>query len=174
MTIAASYRLEHRGGLLFCSCSHEIKLQKVRDHGRRDICLKAACKQRPYGQGVGSPAFGCSWAKAYHMRMQCDNRVYGCGKGIGFLRRGYSAFVYFYRIGACFAMIARRYFHPGCHKSEPCASTYPETKLPYTERLCERVLALPGGSGIDNMEQVAEIARIIKGKNPSRLYHSAL
>jgi len=57
---------------------------------------------------------------------------------------------------------ARRYFHPGCHKSEPYRTLYPNLNLPFTENLCKNVLALPGGSGIDCIEQVNEVVALIK------------
>ena len=44
-------------------------------------------------------------------------------------------------------VLARRYFHPGCHRSEPYATLYPDAgrALPETEALCERVMVLPNG-----------------------------
>ena len=54
-------------------------------------------------------------------------------------------------------VMTKRYFYPGCHNSEPYRSLYPGVFLPNTEALCKRVLALPGGSGIDNLEQVSQI-----------------
>ena len=61
-------------------------------------------------------------------------------------------------------IMARRYFYPGCHKSQPYASQYPDTSLPLTDRLCERVLVLPGGSGIDSPEQIESVLEIIERK----------
>jgi dTDP-4-amino-4,6-dideoxygalactose transaminase len=45
-------------------------------------------------------------------------------------------------------VLARRYFHPGCHRMEPYATTMPAIghRLPNTEQLCNRVLALPTGT----------------------------
>lgn len=45
---------------------------------------------------------------------------------------------------------ARRYFHPGCHRSEPYVSDsrYAGDELPITERLADRVLALPNGTAV--------------------------
>jgi len=51
-------------------------------------------------------------------------------------------------------IMARRYFYPGCHMSQPYRSLYPGIVLPHSESLCDRVLALPGGSGIDCFEQI--------------------
>ena len=59
-------------------------------------------------------------------------------------------------------IMARRYFYPGCHKSEPYKSLYPDVNLPYTDVLCMRVLALPGGSGINELGQVDEIVECLK------------
>ncbi|MBU0742440.1 MAG: DegT/DnrJ/EryC1/StrS family aminotransferase [Actinobacteria bacterium] len=47
-------------------------------------------------------------------------------------------------------VLARRYFHPGCHRMEPYRSLYPHAGhlLPRTERVCGRVLALPTGGAV--------------------------
>jgi dTDP-4-amino-4,6-dideoxygalactose transaminase len=46
---------------------------------------------------------------------------------------------------------ARRYFYPGCHRAEPYATQAPEAsrRLPETERLSRRLMALPTGTGVD-------------------------
>jgi len=59
-------------------------------------------------------------------------------------------------------IMARRYFYPGCHKSQPYINLYHNYHLPNTDSLCERILALPGGSGIDSLEQVDRVVSIIK------------
>lgn len=48
-------------------------------------------------------------------------------------------------------ILARRYFHPGCHRMEPYRSYYPHAGLllPNTERLAQRVLSLPTGTGVE-------------------------
>ena len=48
-------------------------------------------------------------------------------------------------------VLARRYFYPGCHRMEPYKSYFPHARLllPETERLCERVMVLPTGTGMD-------------------------
>ncbi|HWC25528.1 MAG TPA: DegT/DnrJ/EryC1/StrS family aminotransferase [Solirubrobacteraceae bacterium] len=48
-------------------------------------------------------------------------------------------------------VLARRYFFPGCHRMEPYRSLFPDAglELPETERLADRVLALPTGTPID-------------------------
>ncbi len=53
-------------------------------------------------------------------------------------------------------VLARRYFFPGCHRSEPYATLYPGTaaRLPATERLSERILALPTGTGVTESDVV--------------------
>lgn len=55
-------------------------------------------------------------------------------------------------------VIARRYFFPGCHRMEPYRSLQPHAGLllPETERLAQRVLALPTGTAMD----AAAIARL--------------
>ena len=60
-------------------------------------------------------------------------------------------------------VLARRYFFPGCHRMEPYRSSFPEAgaRLPETERLVRRVLALPTGTSIDS-DMVAVIAEIIR------------
>ena len=59
-------------------------------------------------------------------------------------------------------IMARRYFYPGCHKSQPYVKQYSNLQLPHTEQLCQAVLALPGGSGIDNFNHISKIIQIIK------------
>ena len=60
-------------------------------------------------------------------------------------------------------VLARRYFFPGCHRMEPYRSSFPEAgaRLPETERLVRRVLALPTGTSIDG-DMVAVITEIIR------------
>lgn len=47
-------------------------------------------------------------------------------------------------------VLARRYFHPGCHRMEPYRSFFPNAGLllPRTEQVCERILVLPTGSQV--------------------------
>jgi dTDP-4-amino-4,6-dideoxygalactose transaminase len=51
-------------------------------------------------------------------------------------------------------ILARRYFYPGCHRMEPYRSYYPHARLllPETEKLAQRVLALPTGTAISTPE----------------------
>jgi len=58
-------------------------------------------------------------------------------------------------------ILARRYFYPGCHNSEPYKSLYPGIYLPCTEALCKKALVLPGGSGIDEIGQVDDVVSLI-------------
>jgi dTDP-4-amino-4,6-dideoxygalactose transaminase len=61
-------------------------------------------------------------------------------------------------------VLARRYFHPGCHRMEPYASTAgaAAADLPHTERLCGRVLVLPTGTALDgeDVEKICDLIRL--------------
>ncbi len=58
-------------------------------------------------------------------------------------------------------VLARRYFSPGCHRVEPYRSRHPGLRLPVTEMLSDRVLALPTGTAIDtdNVDTICELVR---------------
>jgi dTDP-4-amino-4,6-dideoxygalactose transaminase len=45
---------------------------------------------------------------------------------------------------------AKKYFFPGCHRMQPYGSMAdaPSGSLPHTERLCERLMQLPTGTGV--------------------------
>jgi dTDP-4-amino-4,6-dideoxygalactose transaminase len=60
-------------------------------------------------------------------------------------------------------VLARRYFYPGCHQSEPYRSYFPHASLmlPETENLCRQVVALPTGTGVDE-SAVSRICGIIR------------
>lgn len=60
-------------------------------------------------------------------------------------------------------ILARRYFYPGCHRMEPYRSYFPHAGLllPETERLADRVLALPTGTAVGAAE-ISEVANIIR------------
>jgi dTDP-4-amino-4,6-dideoxygalactose transaminase len=60
-------------------------------------------------------------------------------------------------------VLARRYFYPGCHRMEPYRSSFPAARLtlPQTERLVQRVLALPTGTAI-GPEQIGTICDLIR------------
>lgn len=61
-------------------------------------------------------------------------------------------------------VLARRYFHPGCHRMEPYASYFPNAHLllPETERLSRRVMSLPNGTAVDEaqVEAVCGLVRL--------------
>jgi dTDP-4-amino-4,6-dideoxygalactose transaminase len=58
---------------------------------------------------------------------------------------------------------ARRYFYPGCHRMEPYRSLYPEVaaRLPQTERVARRVLALPTGTSVEP-DAIATVTDLIR------------
>jgi dTDP-4-amino-4,6-dideoxygalactose transaminase len=58
---------------------------------------------------------------------------------------------------------ARRYFFPGCHRMAPYRSLYPDAGrfLPETEKLAERVVCLPTGTGVESKD-IATICQIIR------------
>jgi dTDP-4-amino-4,6-dideoxygalactose transaminase len=60
-------------------------------------------------------------------------------------------------------VLAKRYFHPGCHEQEPYRTEDPTAsqRLPKTLQLASQVMALPTGTGI-SAEDVARIAAIIR------------
>ncbi len=62
-------------------------------------------------------------------------------------------------------VFARRYFYPGCHRMEPYRTMFPYvgSRLPETERLAERVLVLPSGSGVSDIdiEKICEVIKIV-------------
>jgi dTDP-4-amino-4,6-dideoxygalactose transaminase len=61
-------------------------------------------------------------------------------------------------------VLARRYFHPGCHRMEPYRSYFPHAGLllPETERLTARVLSLPTGTAV-GAEEISTICGIVRG-----------
>lgn len=68
-------------------------------------------------------------------------------------------------------ILARRYFHPGCHRMEPYRSRpgSAQTRLPVTEALSERVMALPTGSATaaSDVSAVCEILRLCLAHAPA-------
>ena len=60
-------------------------------------------------------------------------------------------------------LIARKYFHPGCHRAAPYAARTPAPVLPVTEDLCRRVLVFPTGTAVqpENIQQIAECVRFL-------------
>jgi len=61
-------------------------------------------------------------------------------------------------------VLARRYFYPGCHKMEPYQSYFLNASLllPETEKLSEKVMSLPTGTGVtkENISQICHIIRL--------------
>jgi dTDP-4-amino-4,6-dideoxygalactose transaminase len=60
-------------------------------------------------------------------------------------------------------VLARRYFHPGCHRMAPYRSTQPDAgrRLPVTERMTGRLLTLPTGTAVDD-GAIATICDVIR------------
>jgi dTDP-4-amino-4,6-dideoxygalactose transaminase len=58
-------------------------------------------------------------------------------------------------------VLARRYFYPGCHRSEPYRSSGRAWTLPNTEDLSGRVMILPTGTAVE-AKDMNEIADILK------------
>ncbi|HVW28559.1 MAG TPA: DegT/DnrJ/EryC1/StrS family aminotransferase [Polyangiaceae bacterium] len=60
-------------------------------------------------------------------------------------------------------VLARRYFHPGCHRMQPYRSYFPHAGLllSETEWLTDRVLVLPTGTGVTE-EAIATICDIVR------------
>jgi len=61
-------------------------------------------------------------------------------------------------------VLARRYFHPGCHRMEPYRTLFPDAgrHLPVTEEVCARVLVLPTGTmvGEDAIGRTCAVLRL--------------
>jgi dTDP-4-amino-4,6-dideoxygalactose transaminase len=66
-------------------------------------------------------------------------------------------------------VLARRYFYPGCHNMEPYRSHYPYAgnSLPSTETLCQRIMCLPVGENISNLdiEKIAGFMRSLMSRS---------
>ena len=60
-------------------------------------------------------------------------------------------------------VIARRYFHPGCHRMEPYRSYFPHAGLllPETERMVEQLMSLPTGTAV-SLDDISTICQIIR------------
>ncbi|MBF8258494.1 MAG: dTDP-4-dehydro-6-deoxyglucose aminotransferase, partial [Actinobacteria bacterium] len=67
-------------------------------------------------------------------------------------------------------VIARRYFHPGCHRMEPYRTRFPGAGklLPVTERLAGRVMSLPTGTSIggEEIQAICSILRTVVENGP--------
>ena len=62
-------------------------------------------------------------------------------------------------------ILVRRYFYPGCHRSEPYASRKPIPHLPVTDDLCQRVIIFPNGTAIqpNQIQSVGECVQFLLG-----------
>jgi dTDP-4-amino-4,6-dideoxygalactose transaminase len=64
-------------------------------------------------------------------------------------------------------VVARRYFHPGCHRMEPYRSADPAVgvRLPHTEAVASSVLQLPTGTAVDehDIDAISSIIRCALG-----------
>ena len=63
-------------------------------------------------------------------------------------------------------VLARRYFYPGCHQMEPYRrAAAAATRLPETERVCQRVMTLPTGTSItaEGIRLVSSLLRFVIG-----------
>lgn len=60
-------------------------------------------------------------------------------------------------------VVARRYFHPGCHRMEPYRSYYPHAGLvlPVTEQLVGQTLLLPNGTAVGENE-IDDICAVVR------------
>ena len=60
-------------------------------------------------------------------------------------------------------VLARKYFHPGCHRAAPYAARAPVPVLPVTDDLCRRVVVFPTGTAVapDQIRQIANCVRLI-------------
>jgi dTDP-4-amino-4,6-dideoxygalactose transaminase len=66
-------------------------------------------------------------------------------------------------------VLAKRYFSPGCHRMPPYAASHDAVRspLPHTERLCDRLLQLPTGSGVTQLD-IARIADYLRSLTARR------
>jgi dTDP-4-amino-4,6-dideoxygalactose transaminase len=67
-------------------------------------------------------------------------------------------------------VMARRYFHPGCHRMEPYRSYFPHAGLllPETERVASRLLSLPTGTAVtrDDVDAICDLLRLVLSEGP--------
>lgn len=67
-------------------------------------------------------------------------------------------------------VLARRYFHPGCHRMEPYRSHPPAGgwRLPATERVASRVMVLPTGTAVSpaDIARAGELVAAIVARGP--------
>jgi dTDP-4-amino-4,6-dideoxygalactose transaminase len=60
-------------------------------------------------------------------------------------------------------VLARRYFHPGCHRSEPYRRSPQTVPLSVTEEVSSRIVVLPTGTSIDSsdIETICALVRLV-------------
>ena len=68
-------------------------------------------------------------------------------------------------------ILARRYFHPGCHRMEPYVSEPPPGgyHLPATEHICRRIMVLPAGAAVTpaDVRRMGEALAAILASGPA-------
>lgn len=87
-----------------------------------------------------------------HIVIEIDSRYSGIGRDL------------LIRVFHAENVLARRYFHPGCHRMEPYRSHFPHAGvlLPETEALCSRVVVLPTGTAVgpDDIRDISGLLRL--------------
>lgn len=73
-------------------------------------------------------------------------------------------------------VLARRYFHPGCHRMQPYAGLFPQAgrTLPVTEQVSARVIVLPTGMSVAAADVQCLTGRIAAMVRQARAVRSAL
>ena len=68
-------------------------------------------------------------------------------------------------------VMARKYFWPGCHRMEPYRTLFPDAgkRLPQTERISERLLILPTGTGMSpaQIHTLCDLLALAVAQGPS-------
>lgn len=61
-------------------------------------------------------------------------------------------------------ILARRYFHPGCHQMEPYRTLYPDagSVLPETRRLADEIICFPTGQSVslNDIDRICEVVHV--------------
>lgn len=70
-------------------------------------------------------------------------------------------------------VLARRYFHPGCHRLEPYRTERPDLRLPVTEQASLEVLSLPTGTALrpEDVDLVVDLIRTAIEQAPAIRSH---
>ena len=88
-----------------------------------------------------------------------------CQYVVGTLAPGLPAFARDLLVDVLWAeyVLARKYFHPGCHRAAPYAARAPVPVLPVTDDLCRRVVVFPTGTAVqpDQIRQIADTVRFV-------------